>query len=230
MTKEEKNAYVALSRRRYSELKSKKEKGEFLDGFCPVMGIDRKNAIRLLSPREKPHRRRGRPFATGMDARKLLVAIWKKAGRPCARLLAPVLGMWIESLRRHGEEIPDGLAAEVTGVSASTIDRRLRASRPRIGGGRRSSSLAEHRREIPTRPFAKDRQGDSGNVAHHSKGQGRCRSHSWRRLGASRSPFGAASASCGCGKDEGNGMCQEQGSRSVTPFMTQPRKCRRQFR
>lgn len=149
MTKEEKKAYVALSRRRYSELKSKKEKGEFLDGFCPVMGIDRKNAIRLLSPREKPHRRRGRPFATGMDARKLLVAIWKKAGRPCSRLLAPVLGLWIESLRRHGEEIPDDLAAEVTGMSASTIDRRLHASRPRIGGGRRPSSLAEHRREIP---------------------------------------------------------------------------------
>ncbi len=61
MTKEKKKAYVALSRRRYSEQKSKKEKGEFLDGFCPVMGIDRKNAIRLLSPaRSLGARRLGR--------------------------------------------------------------------------------------------------------------------------------------------------------------------------
>ena len=81
MTKEEKKAYVALSRRRYSELKPKKEKGEFLDGFCPVMGMDKKSAIRLFSLRGKPHLRHNRPFATGIDARKLLVAIWKKAGR-----------------------------------------------------------------------------------------------------------------------------------------------------
>ena len=62
MTKEEKKHYVLLSRRRYGELTDKKDKGAFLDQFCAVTGMSRKNAIRRLSPRERPHRRRGRPF------------------------------------------------------------------------------------------------------------------------------------------------------------------------
>ncbi len=43
-------------------------------------------------------------------------------------------------------------------------------------------SLGATCRKRPTRPFAQDRQGDSGNVAHHSKGQGRCKSQIYAKL------------------------------------------------
>ena len=149
MTKEEKKHYVLLSRRRYGESTCKKEKGAFLDQFCAATGMDRKNAIRRLSPRERPHRRRGRPFKADVAARDLLARIWKLADRPCGKLLRPVLGVWIDCLGKEGEDIPGETAAAVLGMSASTIDRRLRGAKPRVGGGRRASSLSEHRREVP---------------------------------------------------------------------------------
>ncbi len=79
MTKEEKKNYVLLSRRRYGELTDKKDKGAFLDQFCAATGMSRKNAIRRLSPKERPHRRRCRPFKADVAARNLLVRIWKLA-------------------------------------------------------------------------------------------------------------------------------------------------------
>ena len=149
MTKEEKKNYVLLSRRRYGELTDKKDKGAFLDLFCAATGMSRKNAIRRLSPKERPHRRRGRPFKADVAARDLLVRIWKLADRPCGKLLRPVLGVWIDCLRKDGADIPEETAAAVLGMSTSTIDRRLRGAKPRIGGRRRASSLSEHRREVP---------------------------------------------------------------------------------
>ena len=153
MTKEEKKNYVLLLRRRYGELTDKKGKGAFLDQFCAATGMSRKNAIRRLSPKERPHRRRGRPFKADVAARNLLVRIWKLADRPCGKLLRPVLGVWIDCLRKDGADIPEETVAAVLGMSASTIDRRLRGAKPRVGGGRRASSLSEHRREVPLKVY-----------------------------------------------------------------------------
>lgn len=149
MTKAEKESYLKAARRHYGELDGKKAKGAFLDQFCETTGMCRKNAIRRLSPRERPRVKRGRPFKAGMPERDLLVRIWKLAGMPCGRLLKPVIVFWIRSLRRAGESISPEFEAALAGISASTIDRRLRGAKPRCGGGRRAASLAEHRREIP---------------------------------------------------------------------------------
>ena len=43
----------------------------------------------------------------------------------CGKLLKAVLGMYLASLRER-EDIPDEVCREVLGMSASTIDRRLR--------------------------------------------------------------------------------------------------------
>ena len=149
MTHEEKQTNLRLARRRYAELKTKKARGAFLDQYCAMTEYDRKTAIRQLSAKERPPRKRGRRFQTGMEARALLGKIWKKAGRPCAKLLQPVLGPWIESLRKTGEARDEAVVSEVLGMSARTIDRRLRTMRPRAGGSGRRRSLAEHRRAIP---------------------------------------------------------------------------------
>ena len=149
MTNDEKNTNQRLMRRRYAELKSKKQKGALLDQFCAMTGLHRKSAIRSLSPKEKHHRKRGRPFQTGMGARTLLRRIWKQAGRPCAVLLKPVLALWLESLRRAGERLDETEVSDVLRMSARTIDRRLSGVRPRWSGRSRAASLAEHRRRIP---------------------------------------------------------------------------------
>lgn len=155
MTSEEKKVNIRLARRRYAELHSKREKGEFLDQFCAMTGMHRKSAVRCLAPAGRPHRRRGRPFKTGMGARMLLARIWKLAGRPCSKLLRPVLGAWVDSLRRAGDALDEEAVAEVLAMCDRTIDRRLSTVRPHPGGGRgRSSSLSEHRRRIPLKADA----------------------------------------------------------------------------
>ena len=57
MSKEEKRATLAVSRRRYAEIKGKKARGIFLDEFCVVTGLRRKRAIRALTRITKPARR-----------------------------------------------------------------------------------------------------------------------------------------------------------------------------
>jgi len=68
----------------------------------------------------------------------------------CGKLLKPVLGLYLDSLGRR-EDIPVAVYAEVLGMSAATIDRRLRGAKARSGGGgrRRHDSLTEHRRSVP---------------------------------------------------------------------------------
>jgi hypothetical protein len=87
MSKEEKRAMRAVSRRRYAEIKGKKAKGRFLDEFCAVTGLSRKRAIRTLAARSRPVRRRGRPRTFSVAAARLLAQAWHLAGRPCGKLL-----------------------------------------------------------------------------------------------------------------------------------------------
>jgi hypothetical protein len=149
LSKEEKKATLAVGRRRYADIKGKKAKGRFLDAFCAVTGLTRKHAIATLTTRAaKHHPRRGPPKKHSMDAVNLLARVWRMAGKPCGKLLRPVLDTHLASLRKHGQA-DEKTAAQVLSMSASTIDRRLRSVKPRAGGSRRrSDSLAEHRRAI----------------------------------------------------------------------------------
>jgi hypothetical protein len=103
MSKEERRATLAVSRRRYAEIKGKKESGAFLDEFCAVTGLSRKHAIATLNGRARHvGKRRGHPRRFSTEAAKLLARVWKLAGMPCGKLLRPVITAHIESLRRHG--------------------------------------------------------------------------------------------------------------------------------
>ena len=149
MSKEERRATLAVSRRRYAEIKGKKESGAFLDEFCAVTGLSRKHAIATLNGRARHGgKRRGRPRRFSTEAAKLLARAWKLAGMPCGKLLRPVITAHIESLRRHGG-VDEDAAAEVLTMSASSMDRLLRRCKP-LGGRRwgRRDSLGEHRRKI----------------------------------------------------------------------------------
>jgi hypothetical protein len=149
LSKEEKKATLAVSRRRYAEIKGKKRRGQFLDEFCAVTELSRKHAIARLGTKAAKHtRRRGPPKKHSMNAVNLLARVWRLAGKPCGKLLKPVLEAHLESLRRHGLA-DEKTAAEVLTMGASTIDRRLRSVKPRTGGGRRrEDSLSEHRRKV----------------------------------------------------------------------------------
>lgn len=150
MSLEEKNVNLAVSRRRYAQLTTKTEKGLFLDQFCSTTGLDRKHSIKQLRKRKLPVKR-GCPRRYDMNARKLLVEIWKLSGRLSGKLLHAVVLCWLESLKRRGSVDP-AAERQLLSMSASTMDRLLRHAKHRCGGGggrRRSESLQEHRRQVP---------------------------------------------------------------------------------
>ena len=142
MSKETKGVNIRLARKQYAELVTKKQKGEFLDQFCAATGMHRKSALRCFSQKERPHLKRGRPVTSGPAAKALLSRIWKLAGRPCSKLLKPMLRTWVDSLRDAGEVLDDGVVAELLGMSERTIDRRLSMSHPRHGGDPRAAVIA----------------------------------------------------------------------------------------
>ena len=149
MTKEERKVGLAVGRRRYAQLASKRAKGRFLDEFCATTGLERKHALKQLSARRKPGARRGAPRRFSAPARQLLVRIWRLSGKLCGKLLVAVLPEYVRSLRRRGP-LDEAAACELLRMSASTADRALRHAKPKGGvSRRRSDSLSEHRREVP---------------------------------------------------------------------------------
>ena len=151
MSKEEGRAYLGVMRRRYAAMRTKKARGRVLDEFCGMTGLSRKHAIKALSPRRSPaKRRRGCPPGGTREGAALLTRLWKLSDMMCGKLLKAILPELLAGLMRR-EAVPDELCREVMGMSAATVDRRLRkakASGP-ARGRRRRSSLEEHRREIP---------------------------------------------------------------------------------
>jgi hypothetical protein len=149
MSHDEKRTTLAVSRRRYAELKGKTDKGRFLTEFCALTGVHRKHAVRALNATPAHRKRkRGHPKICSMDAVRLLTRLWKLADKPCGKLLKPILKTLVESLRRH-EKLDEKAAAELLLLSPATLDRRLRHAKPcATRHRRRADSLAEHRYKI----------------------------------------------------------------------------------
>jgi hypothetical protein len=149
MSKEERRVYAWVKRRQYAAMRRKKARTRVLDDYCAVTGVTRKHAIKSLSPARRPPRRRGRPPGGTREGAALLARLWRLSGMMCGKLLRAVLPELLSSLGRR-EAVPDAAAREVLGMSASTLDRRLRAEKARAPARwRRRASLDEHRREIP---------------------------------------------------------------------------------
>lgn len=110
---------------------TKKQKGELLDRLVAV-GMGRSTARRLLSQavkaKGKPGPGRGRKPTYDGDAQRVLERLWLLMGMPCGPYMKAMFGQWIPALKANGElDGIDGDALEqVTRMSASTIDRRLK--------------------------------------------------------------------------------------------------------
>jgi len=117
-------------RRRYG-VAGKIEKGKLLDEFCAVTGYHRKAAVRLLRHEQPGLPRRGRPKRYGPEEAAALRQVWEASDRLGSKRLAPFLPELLEVLERHGElRLEAEVRTALNAMSASTMDRLLRASRP----------------------------------------------------------------------------------------------------
>ena len=128
MSKEERAAYRGIMGRRYAAARRKGVRGLVLDEFCKVTGLARKHAIKSLSPKKRPAGRRGCPPGGTPAGAALLARLWKLPDMMCGKLLKAIAPELLASVGRR-ETVPDAVRLKVLGMSASTIDRRLRRAK-----------------------------------------------------------------------------------------------------
>jgi hypothetical protein len=91
---------------------------------------------KLPGPGEQVDRRRLRARAFSDDARALLEHVWALMGMPCGKYLVVMLGLWLPLLAEAGDLAKpfatDEAIAQITAMSAATVDRYLRPARDRM--------------------------------------------------------------------------------------------------
>ncbi len=119
MSKEEKGSYSGVMRRRYAVMRTKRARGRVLDEFCGMTGLTRKHAIKALSPRRRPCRRRGCPPGGTPEGTALLAQPWRLSDMICGKLLKAGLPELLASLGRR-EAVPEEVSREVLRTARAT--------------------------------------------------------------------------------------------------------------
>lgn len=121
---------------------TKTDRGKILDQVVSATGMGRSTARRMLTGPRRPDPgaqvdgRTLRPRGYSDDARNLLQHVWALAGMPCGKYLVAMLGLWLPLLAEAGDlDKPfatDAAIAQLTTMSAATMDRYLRPARDRM--------------------------------------------------------------------------------------------------
>lgn len=121
---------------------SKMDKGLILDRVVETTGMGRSTARRMLSgpaladPADQVDGRTLRPRGFSDDARALLEHVWALMGMPCGKYLVVMLDLWLPLLAAAGDlDRPfatEPAIAELTTMSAATVDRYLKPARDRM--------------------------------------------------------------------------------------------------
>lgn len=169
LTMRERQAVAQVTGQRYRKA-GKKEKGRILDEFTETTGYGRcyaRRVLRLCGKRvhsanriyQAGVQRRGVPRSKiyGKEVKAVLEAVWEIMDFICGKRLAPILGEVVRRLEHFGEIECDAETREkLNRVSASTIDRMLRAERKKYQLKGRSNTRPGTllKKQIPMRTFS----------------------------------------------------------------------------
>ncbi len=156
LRQESKHELVAAIRERYFGV-SRAEKGKILDEFVASTGYHRKWAIRLLrnGPPKPRKGRGGRPRVYSSVVVGALRRVAEESGWLCGKRLAPFLEELVIALEKEGALVLEpGVRQKLLGMSASTIDRRLRPYRPKIPRGLATTKPGSLlKKQVPVRTY-----------------------------------------------------------------------------
>ena len=126
----EKRCFIEVLGLRYRRAR-KKAKGRVLDELCERLGVTRKWGIRLLSARgagrpRKPDKRGRPPEYHGGEFIQALRLVWKKTRYMCGRYLVSAMPDWLPFIEEERGAFSPETRRQLLGISAATIDRRLK--------------------------------------------------------------------------------------------------------
>lgn len=154
MVQQSKREYLAAILGRY--LRAGREyKRKILDEFCEICGYHRKHAIRLLSRRPHPAKRKpGRSATYGEAERMVLERIWLAANRPCSKRLKAAVVIWLPHYERQEGRLLGPVRENLLAISARSLDRLMTPVRRKHGTrgrcGTRPGSLLKNQIPIKT--------------------------------------------------------------------------------
>lgn len=155
---------------------SKAEKGRILDRVIATTGLARSSARRYLTGPRSPEakdrvdRRALKPRGYSDDTRMLLEHVWKLMGMPCGKYLAVMRDQWLPLLDAAGDlnkpYATETARAELTQMSAATIDRYLKPARDamRLRGIATTKPANSLRTSIKIRTVADERDEKPGAI------------------------------------------------------------------
>jgi hypothetical protein len=156
LRQESKHDLVAAIRERYFGA-SRSEKGKILDEFVASTGYHRKWAVKLLrdGPPMSRKGRGGRPRVYSSVVVGALRQVAEESGWLCGKRLAPFLEELVLALEKEGELVLEpAVRKKLLGMSASTIDRRLRPYRPKIPKGLATTKPGSLlKKQVPVRVY-----------------------------------------------------------------------------
>ena len=133
MSPKSKQEYTALMAARYKKA-ALSEKTAILNEYCKITTCHRKHAIRKLNHFkffQKPKSKSGRPQEYHAPAiLEPLKKIWLAANLPCGKRLQPILNLWLPSYAKTYGPLDLPVIKALKKISAATIDRILKPSRP----------------------------------------------------------------------------------------------------
>jgi len=133
------------------------EKSKILDEFIAVTGYHHKSAIRALNaePMIKRRQNRARPALYDEAVQAALIVLWESSDRVCGKRLRALLPILVPALERNGHlHLLEPMRQKIMAMSASTIDRLLRAPRSAKHLKKRRRAMPEARRRVPVRTFS----------------------------------------------------------------------------
>ena len=140
-------------RKRYSAAAGA-EKSKILDEFIAVTGYHHKSAIRVLNaePINKGRQTRARPALYDEAVQAALIVLWEASDRVCGKRLRALLPILLPALERNWHlHLREPIRQKILAMSASTIDRLLRAPRSATHLKKRRRAMPEARRRVPVR-------------------------------------------------------------------------------
>ena len=161
-----KKEFLKKKRWEYRFCVNRRQKHEIIAELSQTCDYANKYAIRLLSEKAFPLKKKPKPRQRRYTQEDLLwlKRIWSESDFLCGKLLATMIPAVLESFEKDGIAVPASVREHLLKISPASIDRMLKTAKQDRPAKRRGNALNALRKEIPMRPLRASRCPEPGHL------------------------------------------------------------------